>query len=49
MEKIVTLSEEELKLLKVIRSTGYGEIKVIMKENRPIRLEQIEKSINLDL
>lgn len=49
MEKTLLLSEEELKILKILRSTHEGEIRVIMKEKHPIRLEQIEKNIVLDL
>lgn len=48
MEKTFRLSEQELKLLKIIRSVEYGEIHIIVKEGKPVRVEQIQKSIKLD-
>ena len=48
MEKEVRLTAQEMKLLKIIRSVEYGEIHIIVKEGKPIRIEQISKSIKLD-
>ena len=41
------LTKAEKKLIQVIRSLGYGEIRVIVKENAPVRIEEIRKSIQL--
>lgn len=48
MEKQIKLTEQEQKLFKIIRSVEYGEIHIIVKEGKPIRIEQISKSIKLD-
>jgi hypothetical protein len=41
------LNEKEKKLLKIIREIGFGEIKVIINEGKPIRIEELKKSIKL--
>ena len=41
------LSEKEAKLIELIRSIGYGEIKIIVQAEQPIRIEEIKKSIKL--
>lgn len=41
------LSEKEEKLIELIRSIGYGEIKIIVQAEQPIRIEEIKKSIKL--
>ena len=46
-EKKHTLSEQEEKLLEIIHETGFGEIKVIINDGKPIRVEEIKKSIKL--
>ncbi len=48
MNKAEELSPQETKLMELIRSIDYGELRVIIKENRPIRAEQIQKSIKLE-
>nr|WP_312577132.1 DUF2292 domain-containing protein [Sedimentibacter sp.] len=40
-------TEKELKLLEFIRNTEYGEIRIIVQEGKPIRIEEIKKSIKL--
>lgn len=35
------LTEEETKIIKIIRSMKRGELKIIIKNNRPRKLEQI--------
>ena len=40
-------TEKELKLLEIIRSTEYGEIRIVVQEGKPIRIEEIKKSIKL--
>ncbi|MHC1746848.1 MAG: DUF2292 domain-containing protein [Cellulosilyticaceae bacterium] len=42
-----SLTERELKLLSLIKDIGFGEIKVIINEGMPIRIEEIKKSIKL--
>lgn len=41
------IDEKEKKLLKIIREVGFGEIKVIVNDGRPIRIEELKKSIKL--
>ena len=41
------LSIKEEKLLTIIRSVQFGEIKVIVQDGNPIRVEEIKKSIKL--
>ena len=41
------LSKAEAQLIEVIRALDYGEVRVIVKDNRPIRVEEIRKSIQL--
>ena len=41
------LSEKEEKLLDIIRKVKFGEIKVIVQDGHPIRVEEIKKSIKL--
>ena len=42
-----TLTEKEVNLLKLIRNTEYGEIKIIIQDKQPIRVEELKKSIKL--
>ena len=41
------IDEKEKKLIKIIREIGFGEIKVIINEGKPIRIEELKKSIKL--
>lgn len=41
------LSESEQKLIRIIRELGYGEILIKVKDGKPIRAEEICKSIPL--
>ncbi|MCL6449389.1 MAG: DUF2292 domain-containing protein [Armatimonadetes bacterium] len=41
------LTEKEKKLLEFIRSTGYGEISLIIQEYQPVKVEQVIKKIKL--
>lgn len=45
-EKLQLTPAEEI-LIKQIRSLGYGEMRVLVKDNCPIRIEEIRKSIQL--
>lgn len=40
-------NQQEQKLLEIIHQIGFGEIKVIVNDGKPIRLEEIKKSIKL--
>ena len=46
-EKNVALTKAEQQLIEVIRSLDYGEVRVMIKDNRPIRVEEIRRSIQL--
>jgi hypothetical protein len=41
------LDDKERKLIKIIREIGFGEIKVIINDGKPIRIEELKKSIKL--
>lgn len=46
-EKNIVLTNAEKQLIEVIRSLDYGEVRVMIKDNRPIRVEEIRRSIQL--
>ena len=46
-DKNTTLTKAEQRLIEVIRSLDYGEVRVMIKDNRPIRVEEIRRSIQL--
>ncbi len=41
------LSEKEKKLIILIRSTGYGEIRVAVRDGQPVLVEEVKKSFKL--
>ena len=41
------ITEKEKNLINLIRKLGYGEIKVIIQDSCPIRVEELRKSIKL--
>lgn len=43
----ITLSGAEKQLIEIVRSLEYGELRVMIKDKRPIRVEEIRKSIQL--
>ena len=47
-EKPNRLTPQEEKLIRLIRTIDYGEVHIMIKENKPIRVEQIQRSIKLD-
>lgn len=47
VKKLVQPDEREQKLLELIREIGYGEIKVIINDGKPVRIEELKKSIKL--
>ena len=46
-EKSVALTKAEKQLIELIRSLDYGEVRVMIKDNKPIRVEEIRRSIQL--
>lgn len=48
-EKLVTaeLSEQELQVLRIMREIEYGELMVSIKAGKPIRVEEVRKSIQI--
>ena len=46
-ETNMALTKAEKQLINVIRALDYGEVRVIIKDNRPIRVEEIRRSIQL--
>ena len=47
MKTEVILTTAEKQLIDLIRSLDYGEVRVMIKDNRPIRVEEIRRSIQL--
>ena len=45
--KEIKVSIQEEKLIQAIRSLDFGEIRIIVTDHRPIRIEEIKKSIKL--
>lgn len=46
-ENAYKLNTKEEKLLKIIKEMKFGEIKVIVQDGLPIRIEELKKSIKL--
>ena len=46
-EKNMVLTKAQKQLNEVIRSLDYGEVRVMIKDNKPIRVEEIRRSIQL--
>ena len=46
-EKNMVLTKAEKQLIEVIRALDYGEVRVMIKDNRPIRVEEVRRSIQL--
>ena len=43
----IVLTKAEKQLIEVIRSLDYGEVRVMIKDRHPIRVEEIRRSIQL--
>lgn len=41
------LTPKETKIIELLRATEYGEIKIVIQNHEPVRLEEITKSIKL--
>ena len=42
-----SLNEQEQRLIQMIRETKYGELHIFVAEGKPVRVEEIKKSIKL--
>ena len=47
MEKEVHLTEQEKKLIEIIRKLEFGEVRIVVTDGKPTRIEEIKKSIKL--
>ena len=45
--KKITLTKAEEKLIEHVRGMDYGEIRIMIKDKHPIRIEEIRRSIQL--
>lgn len=43
----LVLTKAEKKLIELVRSLEYGEIRILVKDEKPIRVEEIRRSIQL--
>lgn len=41
------LSDKEINLIKLIRELDFGEVKIVVQNSEPIRVEELKKSIKL--
>ena len=41
------LTKAERQLIELIRSIDYGELRIVVKDEKPIRVEEIRRSIQL--
>ena len=41
------LSEKEKKLIELVRDTGYGEIRVAVRDGQPVLVEEVKRSVKL--
>lgn len=41
------LTDRERRLLEVIRELGFGELKIVVQNSEPVRIEELIKSIKL--
>ena len=43
----LALNEKELQLIRLMREIGFGEVKIIIQDKVPIRVEEFKKSYKL--
>lgn len=43
----IKVNEKEANLIKIMRKTEFGEMKIIIQDGTPVRIEEIKKSIKL--
>lgn len=41
------VTEREKRLIDLIRELGYGEIRIVVQNSEPVRIEEVKKSIKL--
>jgi hypothetical protein len=41
------LTEKEKKLIRLLREIDYGEVKIVVQDKQPVRIEEVTKSIKL--
>lgn len=46
--KVEPLTEQEQKLIRIIRELGYGELNITVKAGKPILVNEIRRSIQLN-
>ena len=46
-KNMIELTSQEKKLIDVIRKVQYGEVKIIITDGTPVRIEEVKKSIKL--
>lgn len=46
-KKVVLLSEQEQKVIDIMRNINYGELRVVINNSKPVRVEEIKKSVQL--
>ena len=46
-EEQIIINEKEKHLIELIRDMEYGELKIVVQNSLPIRVEEIKKSIKL--
>ena len=47
MNKELKMTEQERKLLDIIRNLDFGEVRIVVTDGKPTRIEEIKKSIKL--
>lgn len=43
-----SLTEQELQLIRIIREMGYGELNITVKAGKPVHVNEIRRSIQLN-
>ncbi len=46
-EEALRMSDKEQRLIALLRGIQYGEVKIVIQDGVPIRIEEIKKSIKL--
>ncbi len=47
LDNTSSLNEQEKRLLEMIREMNYGELRIFVSDGKPVRVEEIKKSIKL--
>lgn len=46
-KKVFILSEQEQKVVELMRGIDFGELRIVINNSKPIRVEEIKKSLQL--